>query len=48
MADVKTMYKKVANAVEALIRALGTQENKAIKVALANRQRVNRCFELLG
>ena len=42
------MYKKVAKAVEGLIRALGTQENKAIKVALADRQCVNRCFDLLG
>ena len=48
MADVKTMYKKVAKAVEALIRALGTQENKVIKVGLADHHRVNRCFDLLG
>jgi hypothetical protein len=48
MASVKTVYKKVAEAVEGLIGALRTQENKAIKVALADRQRVNRCFDLLG
>ena len=42
------MYKKVAKAVDGLIGALGTQENKAIKVALADHQRVNRCFDLLG
>ena len=42
------MYKKVAKAVDGLIGALGTQENKAIKVALADHQRVNQCFDLLG
>ena len=47
-ADVKTVYKKVVEAIEGLIGALSTQENKAIKVALADHQRVNRCFDLLG
>ena len=42
------MYKKVAEAVEQLIGALGTDENKAIKIALADHHRVNRCFDLLG
>jgi len=42
------MYKKVAEAVEELIRALGTAENKAIKIALADRHCVNRCFDLFG
>ena len=41
-------YKKVAEAVEELIEALGTAENKAIKIALADHHRVNRCFNLLG
>ena len=41
-------YKKVAEAVEELIEALGTAENKAIKIALADRHHVNRCFDLLG
>ena len=45
---VKVMYKKVAEAVEELIGALGTAKNKAIKIALADRHRVNRCFDLLG
>ena len=48
MVGVKTMYKKVAESVEGLIGALGTQENKAIKVVLADCQHVNRCFDLLG
>ena len=47
-AGVKVMYKKVAKAVEELIRALGTAENKAIKITLADRHRVNQCFDLLG
>ena len=47
-AGVKVMYKKVAEAVEELIGALGTAENKAIKIALADHHRVNRCFDLLG
>ena len=42
------MYKKVAEAVEELIRALGTAENKAIKIPLADRHHVHRCFDLLG
>lgn len=42
------MYKKLAKAIECPIRALGTQENKVIKVALADHQCVNRCFDLLG
>ena len=45
---VLRLYKKVAEAVEGLIGALDTQENKVIKVALADHQRVNRCFHLLG
>jgi hypothetical protein len=45
---VKAIFKRVAEMVEELIEALGTQENKAIKVALANHPRVNRCFDLLG
>ena len=47
-AGVKVMYKKVAEAVEELIGALWTTENKAIKIALADRHHVNRCFDLLG
>ena len=47
-AGVKVMYKKVAKAVEELIGALGTTKNKAIKIALADCHRVNRCFDLLG
>ena len=34
--------------MEELIRALGTAENKAIKIAMADRHHVNRCFDLLG
>jgi hypothetical protein len=45
---VKSVYKRVAEMVDELIGALGTQENKAIKIALANHPRVNRCFDLLG
>ena len=48
MAGVKTMYEKVAEAIEGLIGALSTQENKVIKAGLADRQCVNRCFDLLG
>jgi len=40
-AGVKVVYKKVAEAVEELIGSLGTAENKAIKVSLADRHRVN-------
>ena len=47
-AAVKVMYKKVAEAVEELIGALGTVENKAIKIALVDRHHFNRCFDLLG
>ncbi|XP_066351472.1 autophagy-related protein 23-like [Miscanthus floridulus] len=47
-AGVKVMYKKVVKAMEDLIGALGTAENKVIKIALADRHRVNRCFDLLG
>ena len=47
-AGVKVVYKKVVEAVEELIGALGTAKNKAIKIALADRHRVNRCFDLLG
>jgi hypothetical protein len=42
------VYKKVSKAVDELIEALRMQENKAIKIALANYSRVNRCFDLLG
>ena len=42
------MYKKVVESIEDLIGALGTEENKVIKIALADRHRVNRCFDLLG
>ena len=34
--------------MEELIRALGTAENKAIKIALTDRHCVNRCFDFLG
>lgn len=34
--------------MDELIGALGTTKNKAMKVALADRHRVNRCFGLLG
>jgi hypothetical protein len=47
-ARVKVVYKKVVESVEELIGALGTTKNKAIKIALADRHRVNRCFDLLG
>jgi hypothetical protein len=43
---VKVMYKKVVESMEELIEALRTAENKAIKIALADRHR--RCFDLLG
>ena len=47
-AGVKVVYKKVVEAVEELIGALGTAENKAIKIVLADYHRGNRCFDLLG
>jgi hypothetical protein len=47
-AEIKVVYKKVVECVEELIGPLGTAKNKVIKVALANRHRVNRCFDLLG
>lgn len=47
-ASVKVVYKKVAEAAEELIGALGNAENKAIKIALANRHGVNHYFDLLG
>jgi hypothetical protein len=46
-AGVKVVYKKVAESVDELIRALGTTKNKVIKIALADRHRVNWCFNLL-
>jgi hypothetical protein len=42
------MYKMVSEAIEELIRALGSTETKAIRIALANHHRVNRAFDLLG
>ena len=45
---VKVMYKKVAEAIEELIGALGNTETKAIRIALADRHHVNRVFDLLG
>ena len=47
-AGVKVVYKKVAKAIKELIGALWNTKNKAIKIALADRHRVNRCFNLLG
>jgi oligoribonuclease NrnB/cAMP/cGMP phosphodiesterase (DHH superfamily) len=47
-ARVKTMYKMVSEAVEELIRALGSTETKAIRIALADHHRVNRAFDFLG
>jgi len=48
MEGVKALYRRVAETIEDLIGALGTAENKVVKVALADRPRVNRCFDLLG
>ena len=44
---VKVMYKKVEEAIEELIGALGTIENKAKKIAFADHHHVNQCFDLL-
>ena len=42
------VYKKVAEAMEEIIGALGTAENKALKIALADHHHVNWFFDLLG
>ena len=46
-AGVKTMYKKVSEAVEELIGSLGNTETKAKRIALADHHRVNQSFDLL-
>jgi phosphoribosyl-ATP pyrophosphohydrolase len=47
-AGIKAIYRKVAEAAEELVSALGTIENKAIRATLADRHRVNQSFDLLG
>ena len=47
-AGVKTVYKKVSEAVEELIGSLGNTEAKVIRIALADHQCVNQSFDLLG
>ena len=41
VAGVKTMYKKVSEAIEELIGALRSTETKAIRITLADRHCVN-------
>jgi hypothetical protein len=48
VAGVKDVYKKVAEATEELIGALGNTEIKAIRATLADRHRVIQVFDLLG
>jgi hypothetical protein len=52
VAGVKDVYKRVAEAAEELVGALGNTENKSIRAALANRHHrwgsMNQAFDLLG
>ena len=48
MTGIKTIYREVEEATEEQVGALGNVEAKAIRVALADRHRVNRAFNLVG
>ena len=48
MAGVKAFYKKVVEATEEFIGALGNIETKVIRATLADRHHINRAFDLLG
>ena len=48
MAGVKAFYKKVVEAIEEFIGALGNIETKVIRATIADRHHINRAFDLLG